>query len=184
MIDADGDLETDDDQSLAAGWEFNLDTEATITDSSPVTGEGEEGNAWWELELSQTTSATITEDLQDGYELIDGFCIDLGALGGESDPMSRIRAAEEGDLFELEGDAINFDVEPDSLVGCIFVNALVPEDSAAGETATPTITLPPTDTFGGAATPTNESWRIMLVVMAGLLATVLILTPKRASRRR
>ena len=30
--------------------------------------------------------------------------------------MSRIRAAEEGDLFELDGDAVNFDVEPDSLV--------------------------------------------------------------------
>ena len=119
-----------------------------------------------------------------GHELIDAFCVDLGALESESDPTSRIRAAEEGDLFELDGDAVNFDVEPDSLVGCIFVNALVPEDSAAGETATPKITLPPTDAFGGSATPTNDSWRIMLVLMAGLLASVLILTPKRASRRR
>ena len=53
-----------------------------------------------------------------------------------------------------------------------------------GETETPEITLPPTDTFGKAAAPTNESWRIMLVLMAGLLASVLILTPKRANRRR
>ena len=184
MIDADGDLETFDDQTLAAGWEFNLDTEATILDSEPVTAEGEDGFAWWELELSQTTSATITEDLQAGYELLDAFCEDLGALEGETDPMSRIRAAAEGDVFELEGDAVNFDVEPDSLVGCVFVNALVPTDSVGAATETPEITLPPTDTFGMSATPTNESWRIMLVLMAGLLASVLILTPKRASRRR
>ena len=98
--------------------------------------------------------------------------------------MSRIRAAEEGDLFELDGDAVTFDVEPDSLVGCVFVNSLIPEDSIGGETETPEITLPPTDTFGMSATPTNESWRIMLVLMAGLIASVMILTPKRASRRR
>ena len=50
-----------------------------------MTGEGEEGFAWFELELSQTTGATLTEDLQDGYELIDAFCVDLGAL--ERSPM-------------------------------------------------------------------------------------------------
>ena len=81
-----------DDQAFAAGWEFNLDTEATITDSSPVTGEGEEGFAWFELELSQTAGATISEDLQDGYELLDAFCVDRALR--ESAAMSRIRAAE------------------------------------------------------------------------------------------
>jgi hypothetical protein len=49
-------------------------------------------------------------------------------------------------------------------------------------TATPT--LPPTDTLGGPSAPANDSWRIMLVVMAGILASVMVLTPKRASRRR
>ena len=57
-----------------------------------------------------------------------------------------------------------------------------PRTAWACVTATPT--LPPTDTFGGPATPTNDGWRVMLVVMAGILASVLILTPKRASRRR
>ena len=52
-------------------------------------------------------------------------------------------------------------------------------------TATPAITLPPTDTFGsGSMAPTNDSWRILLVVMAGILASALILTPSPASRRR
>jgi len=53
-----------------------------------------------------------------------------------------------------------------------------------GETETPTVTLPPTDTFGGPQAPSNESWRIMLVVMAGILASVLILTPSPATRRK
>jgi hypothetical protein len=57
-------------------------------------------------------------------------------------------------------------------------------DSASGETATPPVTLPPTDTLGGSAAPTIDAWRVMLVVMAGILASVLVLTPNRASRRR
>ena len=38
--------------------------------------------------------------------------------------------------------------------------------------------------FGGPQAPSNESWRIMLVVMAGILASVLILTPSPATRRK
>ena len=51
-------------------------------------------------------------------------------------------------------------------------------------TATPT--LPPTDTLGGDSTmaPANDSWRILLVVLAGILASALILTPSPATRRR
>ena len=84
MIDTDGDPSTFEDQDFAAGWEFNLDTEASIIDSEPVTGDGEEGFAWFVLELSQSTDATMTEDLQDGYELIDAFCVDLGGLDEEA----------------------------------------------------------------------------------------------------
>ena len=85
---------------------------------------------------------------------------------------------------KLEGDAVNFDVEPDSIVGCVFVNALVPTDSVGA--ATETRRSPcrrPTRSVCRRRQP-MRSWRIMLVLMAGLLASVLILTPKRASRRR
>ena len=92
--------------------------------------------------------------------------------------MGRIKAADTGPLVgELDGDTVTFDVDPDTLYECIFINTLIPEDSVGGTTATPT--LPPTDTLGGPATPTNDGWRIMLVLMAGILASVLILTPKR-----
>ena len=137
------------------------------------------------LELSQSTDATMTEDLQDGYELIDAFCVDLGGLQEEA-AQSRFKAAAAGDLVgELDGDSVSFTVEPETAYGCVFVNALVPEESVSAETETPEITpLPPTDTFGGGPVraPANDSSR--LVVLAGILASVLILTPSPATRRR
>jgi hypothetical protein len=183
VIDEDGDLQTEDDQEFAAGWTFNLETDATILDSEPVTGDGEEGFAWFVLELGDSADATITEDLQDGYELIDAFCVDI-----TQEPEAIQRNASRlafGDLVgELEGDSVSFTIDPNETIGCVFVNHLVPEDSVGGETETPEITLPPTDAFGGPAAPSNESWRIMLVVMAGILASVLILTPSPATRRK
>ena len=143
--------------SFAAGWEFNLDTDATITDSEPVTGDGEP--AWFQLKLSDSTGATVGEDLQDGYELIDAWCVNLGGLEVEPEAMSRFKAADTGELVgELDGDTVTFDVDPGTLYECVFVNTLVPEDSVGGETETPANTLPPTDTFGGPATPSNEGW--------------------------
>ena len=130
MIDTDGDPSTFDDQDFAAGWEFNLDTDASIIDSEPVTGDGEGGFAWFVLELSQSTDATMTEDLQDGYELIDAFCVDLGAWTRSPLRSSRFKAAAAGDLVgELDGDSVSFTVEPETAYGCVFVNHLIPEDS-------------------------------------------------------
>ena len=184
-IDEDGDPGTTDDQDFAAGWEFNLDTDATITDSEPVTGDGEDGAAWFQLELAQSTDATVGEDLQDGYKLIDAYCINLGGLNEEPEAMSRIKAADTGPLVgELDGDTVTFTVDPDTLYGCIFVNALVPSDSVGGETDTPDPTLPSTDTFGGQSSePGNSSWLVLLVVLTGIVASALVLTPNRSRRR-
>ena len=86
VIDADGDLETFDDQTLAAGWEFNLDTEATIPDEEPVTAEGEDGFAWWSSSSRRRPAQRSPRTFRPGYELLDAFCEDLGALEGEADP--------------------------------------------------------------------------------------------------
>jgi hypothetical protein len=60
--------------------------------------------------------------------------------------------------------------------------------SLQGETdaPTPNLTLPPTDMLAAPAGPSNDGWRMLLIVGAGLLAVVLIvlLNPARASRRR
>lgn len=56
-----------------------------------------------------------------------------------------------------------------------------PTGGVGGATGTPNITLPPTDaTLDGAAPATGESWRLILLAMAGLLAAVLLLTPARS----
>ena len=87
-------------------------------------------------------AATVGEDLQDGYKLIDAWCVNLGGLDVEPEAMSRIKAADTGELVgELDGDTVTFDVDPDTLYECVFVNTLVPEDSVGGETETPANTL-------------------------------------------
>jgi hypothetical protein len=54
----------------------------------------------------------------------------------------------------------------------------------AGETGTPAVTLPPTDSLsGGIQEPTGESWRLVLLAMAGILAAALLLTPTESRRR-
>ena len=182
-IDADGNLETTDDQTPGEGWEFELDLEdGNIEEAFPVTDA--DGIGGWLFTLPiDGTNATVTELIQDNFDLIDAFCVDAGGLVEPEALRSRINA--EGDIVgELDGDSVSFPVEAETAYLCFFTNSPEPEDSIGGETATPTITLPPTDAFGGPVAPANESWRIMLVVMAGILASVMILTPSPATRRK
>jgi hypothetical protein len=58
-----------------------------------------------------------------------------------------------------------------------------PEDSVGGATSTPT--LPPTDTLGGqGSAPGSSTPAVLLVVLAGIVASALVLTPSRSRRRR
>jgi hypothetical protein len=59
---------------------------------------------------------------------------------------------------------------------------VAPTGSSASETATPDRTLPPTDILAGEAQPSPDSWRLVLVAIAGLLAGILVLTPNRRRR--
>jgi hypothetical protein len=60
-----------------------------------------------------------------------------------------------------------------------------PTGSVLSEVGTPQITLPPTDTLSAnTGAPTGENWRLILLAMAGILATTLVLTPVRAPARR
>ncbi len=45
-------------------------------------------------------------------------------------------------------------------------------------------TLPPTDGIAAAAQPGSDTWRVLLIVMAALLASIMVLTPNRSSVRR
>jgi hypothetical protein len=47
------------------------------------------------------------------------------------------------------------------------------------------VTLPPTDTLSESTqAPAGDSWRLILLAMAGILATTLLLTPAMAPARR
>ena len=57
--------------------------------------------------------------------------------------------------------------------------------SVAAITDPPVITNPPSDTVGGdRAMGTGSAWRLLLIGLAGLLASLLVLTPERVTRRR
>jgi hypothetical protein len=57
-----------------------------------------------------------------------------------------------------------------------------PTGSSGGETGSPDRTLPPTDTLAGEAQANPESWRLVLIMIAGLLSAILVLTPDRQRR--
>ena len=61
---------------------------------------------------------------------------------------------------------------------------VAPTQSLLAATGTPVVTAPPTDAFSDPTRPTNESWRILLIGLAGLLASLLVLTPAPATRRK
>lgn len=59
-----------------------------------------------------------------------------------------------------------------------------PSQQVLAATGAPIVTLPPTDSLGGTAGPSDGSWRLALMAMAALLASVLVLTPAKATNRR
>ena len=60
-----------------------------------------------------------------------------------------------------------------------------PDGGVGGATGTPNVTLPPTDTLAaGSTAPSGDSWRLILLAMAGIMAGALLLTPADAVIRR
>ncbi len=72
---------------------------------------------------------------------------------------------------------------PPSPTGSVAETTSSPSGEVAGVTSKPRTTPPPTST-GDTGTPSDGSWRIALIAMAGLLAMVLVLTPATSRRRR
>jgi hypothetical protein len=60
-----------------------------------------------------------------------------------------------------------------------------PTGEVLSETGAPAVTLPPTDTFSGnTSAPAGDSWRLILLAMAGILAGTLVLTPNQSAIKR
>ena len=82
FIDADGNLDTEVDQTFVA-WEFELATDGTITDDA--------GDNRWTVSYGSTgASITLTEVAQEGFGLLGAFCVEptsgysVGELKGHS----------------------------------------------------------------------------------------------------
>ena len=122
VIDADGDIDTGDDQTAGAGWEFELElSDGTIENASPVTDDGRP--AFWLIEFGvEGTMATVSEVLQEDFELFDVSCFK------GNDPF------QQGEEFvvELDGDSVTFQVDPDfPIIECFFYNAPSPTSARA-----------------------------------------------------
>ena len=207
LVDGDGDLETTDDQEDADGWEFSVTlSEGEIIDSQLVTVDGLGGASI--AFPGESTGVTVTEQQQPGFELLDAQCFPIDLRAEEGLSQQNLRRAGSlhtqglvGDIGELDGNAISFDVSDGDAVGCVFINAEIPEEEPTpptptpptptpsfsggveGITGTPSVTLPPTDGVPAATAPASETWRILLIAMAVLLASILVVTPKPVSRR-
>jgi hypothetical protein len=59
-----------------------------------------------------------------------------------------------------------------------------PTGEVGGVTAKPVVTPPPTDALGTTGQASDDGWRIALLAIAGLLATILLLTPVAPARNR
>ena len=185
-IDADRNLDSVEDQTEAGGWEFDLElTDGTIVDPFPVvTDEG--GFASWVVSFGPDgTTASVTEVVQVGFELVDAACFKITDTESLNGLKSGIAATGQELVGELAGDSVTFRLdELEFPYQCFFFNAPSPEDGVGGETAVPpNSTLPPTDTGGSNSEPSSGSWRVMLIVLAVILAGGVVLKSRRAAGR-
>ena len=164
FIDADGNLDTVVDQVLV-GWEFVLETDATITDDA--------GDNRWTVRYGSTGALfTLTELAQEGFGLLGAFCVE--PTNGYS-------------VGELTGHSLTVQlnvVRESSEYVCEFINTPTAVESLGGGTGTPpSNTLPPTDSGGHRSTPTSDGRLVIAAVFAGILAASLVSVPGFGSRR-
>ena len=121
IIDADGNPDTVEDQSSGEGWKFDLElADGTVDEAFPVTSS--DGLAGWLISFGPGgTSATLTEVVQEGFELFDAACMKVTESGDE--PVAEIDG--DGDIaFQIaEGGFATYQ--------CSFFN--VPSDISFAE---------------------------------------------------
>lgn len=178
-IDQDGNIVTDD-LEPGPGWTFDFAmTGGEIVEEFPTTDE--QGVADFAFDTEQGGIVTVTEQLEDGHELIDASCHELIGEDEIGDPLGA-----------WVGLSVTFPVQPEVAYLCFFLNAPTqaaspaPTQAPGGAVATtrPRITLPPTDRIRGhrAAEP---AWPGLFLITMGLVVGVaLLLTPAVRQRRR
>jgi hypothetical protein len=161
-----------------AGWSFVLAGDAATTLAT-----GADGTFSYDfVNVDGSVSVDVTEQLQADFEFVDASCeVTAGGLvpalapAAVGDPRGTLDAA----AMAVRAVVIN----PTETVTCTFVNE---SGEVLAETATPRVTPPPTATLPTSGTPGGDSWRIVLLALAGIVASLLLLTPAAptAIRRR
>ncbi|MBP1705090.1 MAG: hypothetical protein H6Q36_829 [Chloroflexi bacterium] len=154
------------------GWDFDTANIAggALTESVNPTDE----NGWAGFLFTLSGEGPIVVDLgetvQQDYKFVSAVCFDE-------------EEAEVGTEVKKDAAVTGIEIPGGQTVICEFVNKSGEEEEA---TATPKhVTPPPTDTLGLASGTGSDSWRIVLLGIAALLATILLLTPaERAFARR
>ena len=151
------------------GWTFDVSaTGGTPADSQKATGA--DGSATFVFDVTgDSVVVDVSEELQTDYEFVDAWCLVENEL--------EVGTAGEAEVTDIP-------IGAGETVVCYFVNTSGGEEEA---TATPkAVTPPPTDTLGIAGGTGSDSWRIVILAMAGLLAAILLFTPaeKAVTRRR
>ena len=179
VIDIDGDLGTGTDEFAQAGWHFTVAVDGGTADPSELTSAPDDF-VWTELTLDGPGGTVhVTEALKADFEIVDATCFPADGVDGTN---LRARAVTPNAAGELHDLTFSFDVQAGGSYLCGFFNT--PTGDVGGATATPAITPPPTDLGQTSIAPANDSWRLILLAMAGLLASVLIVTPVMRSNRR
>jgi hypothetical protein len=161
-IDTDGDRNTFEDVESPPSWEFEaaFEDDVEILFADPDT-ERDEPAVWDISHTGDSTRVVVTEVPQVGYRLIAASCFDGDSSDGMEIPST------------LDGNSLFFDVSGfGPIVGfphgylCDFYNARV------GTSALPT--LPPTHAATSSAAPGSDAWRLVLVGLAALIASILV----------
>jgi hypothetical protein len=164
-IDIDGDLDTVDDREQPPSWEF----EAAFQDNVKVLAADPDTDSWSISHTGDSTRVVVTEVPQVGYRILTAFCIDADDALGPEIPTT------------LDGNSLSFEVsgsDPNNFArafSCYFINTPV-----VGALST----LPPTHAATSSAAPGSDSWRLVLVGLAALIASTLVVRPRPAARSR
>lgn len=191
IVDQDGNPATDEDETFPGGWHYLVTVKGGTADPKELVTD-EDILAFTTITLDDgSATVSLQEVVQAGYNLLDAICIQEPASEVDLRQLraARLKIMQDDGIGKLVGNTLTFEVPADTVTLCGFLNQpkkATPSGGVEGATGTPKLTPPSTDAFGAGATsaPANDTWRLMLIAMAGLLATILVLTPATKKARK
>jgi hypothetical protein len=190
-VDNNGTLDDFDDDVLLDGASFAV----RMDDGDSVYEEDEDSLVFGPA--ASVDAELVTDLLQPGSYWIVETLVPAGFVGSDPILVELNTDSSQVCLWDFTGslgcEANDFEEDPWTVV--IVDNAPeaaeptpAPTGGVGGATGTPQvpgITLPPTDALGTTTSaPAGESWRLILLAMAGLMAAALVLTPASAVIRK